>query len=214
MNMKNFLIFIILIIIVFSAYNYFTVPHYHAEFLVYKDGEKLDLNGIEHMYFAPCRVYEFGERELDEIDRAHLHDSVGDIVHVHDDGVTWRVLLSNLNIEGEFVGYNMSGENIEALLFLRIISDFLLIFFSSKESKYLLFQSNSKLFFSLAKDSRKKDELVNIFKLFSFWLSNWVLSILTITVFLGLDKYSGIILFKSQPTDIIKSDSLISSLAA
>ncbi len=115
-NQTYIFVFIVLIFIAFFAYNYFTVPHYHAEFLVYKDGEKLDLNGIEHMYFAPCRVYEFGERELEEIDRAHLHDSVGDVVHIHDDGVTWRVLLSNLNIEGDLLGYNKEGELVEGMI--------------------------------------------------------------------------------------------------
>ena len=125
------LIFLIILITIF-AYSYFTVPHYHAEFHVYKGGEKIDLAGLENMYFAPCRVYDFGERELEEIDRAHLHDYVGDIVHVHDDGVTWRVLLSNLNIEGDLIGYNKEGQLIENLLD-RVIIPYESVVFSDTE---------------------------------------------------------------------------------
>ncbi len=113
--MKKILI-IVGILIAFFAYNYFTVPNYHAEFQVYIDGEKKDLSTLDYMYFAPCRVYDFGERELEEIDRAHLHDYVGDVVHVHDDGVTWRVLLTNLNFEGEFIGYNEEGVLVEGMM--------------------------------------------------------------------------------------------------
>ena len=115
-NKTYIFVLIAVIFIAFFAYNYFHVPHLHAEFQVYIDGERKDLSGLDYMYFAPCRVYDFGERELEEIDRAHLHDYVGDMVHVHDGGVTWRVLLTNLNFETEFFGYNKEGELIEGMI--------------------------------------------------------------------------------------------------
>jgi len=113
--MKKILIIVGILIAIF-AYDHFHVPHHHAEFQVYIDGERRDLAGLDYMYFAPCRVYDFGERELEEIDRAHLHDYVGDVVHVHDDGLTWRVLLTNLNFEGEFIGYNEEGVLVEGMM--------------------------------------------------------------------------------------------------
>ncbi len=113
--MKKILIIVGILIAIF-AYDYFHVPHHHAEFQVYIDGERKDLSSLDYMYFAPCRVYDFGERELEEIDRAHLHDYVGDVVHVHDDGVTWRVLLTNLNFEGELIGYNEEGVLVEGMM--------------------------------------------------------------------------------------------------
>ena len=84
------------------------------------------------MYFAPCRVYDFGERELEEIDRAHLHDYVGDVLHVHDDGVTWRVLLGNLNIEGDLLGYNKEGELVEGMID-KVIAPYESVIFSNTE---------------------------------------------------------------------------------
>ncbi len=131
-NQKCIFVLIALIFIAFFAYNYFTVPHYHAEFQVYIDGEKKDLSTLDYMYFAPCRVYDFGERELEEIDRAHLHDYVGDVVHLHDDGVTWRVLLSNLNIEGDLLGYNKEGDLVEGLID-RVILPYESVIFSNTE---------------------------------------------------------------------------------
>jgi hypothetical protein len=123
---KYIFILIALIFIAFFAYNYFYVPpkepnsveipHYHAEFQVYIDGERKDLSTLDYMYFAPCRVYDFGEVELEEIDRAHFHGYVGDVLHVHDDGVTWRVLLGNLNIEGNLLGYNKEGDLVEGMI--------------------------------------------------------------------------------------------------
>ena len=131
-NMKKPLILIALIFIAFFAYNYFHVPHYHSEFQVYIDGERKDLSTLDYMYFAPCRVYDFGEVELEEIDRAHLHSYVGDVVHLHDDGVTWRVLLTNLNFEGDLLGYNKEGELVEGLID-RVILPYESVIFSNTE---------------------------------------------------------------------------------
>ncbi len=130
--MKKAVIIIATVIIAIFAYNYFYVPHYHAEFQVYIDGERKDLSTLDYMYFAPCRVYDFGERDLEEIDRAHLHDYVGDVVHLHDGGVTWRVLLSNLSIEGDLIGYNKKGDLVEGLID-RVILPYESVIFSNTE---------------------------------------------------------------------------------
>ena len=130
--MRKKIIITVAVIIAVFAYNYFHVPHYHAEFQVYIDGERKDLSTLDYMYFAPCRVYDFGERDLEEIDRAHLHDYVGDVVHLHDGGVTWRVLLSNLSIEGDLIGYNKKGDLVEGLID-RVILPYESVIFSNTE---------------------------------------------------------------------------------
>lgn len=70
--------------------------HIHAAFKLYKDGEFQDLSGIQYMHLGDC-----GDdfHEDGEADPPHLHDFVGDVVHVHAEGQTWRQLLGGLEVE-------------------------------------------------------------------------------------------------------------------
>ncbi len=68
-------------------------PHYHANFLVVVDGEPLDLSGDRYMEeVGACRV---GDDVLPS-ERVHMHDGVGDVVHVHHDGASWGHFFSVL----------------------------------------------------------------------------------------------------------------------
>lgn len=68
-------------------------PHYHANFLVVVDGEPLDLSSSRYMEDASSCV---GDEEVLPAQRVHMHDGVGDVVHVHHDGVTWGHFFSVL----------------------------------------------------------------------------------------------------------------------
>lgn len=69
--------------------------HYHANFAVYVDGERVDLSGDEYMEdVASCAM---GESVLPR-SRAHLHNNDPDVAHVHHKGVTWGHLFTNLGI--------------------------------------------------------------------------------------------------------------------
>jgi hypothetical protein len=69
--------------------------HYHANFAIFIEGERLDLSGDEFMEeVAGCGE---GAAVLPR-QRVHLHDNVPDVAHVHHDGATWGHLMYNLGI--------------------------------------------------------------------------------------------------------------------
>jgi hypothetical protein len=69
--------------------------HYHANFAVFVDGERLDLSGDEYMEeVTHCNA----GAGMSPTERVHLHDNVPDVVHVHHDGVTWGHLFYNLGM--------------------------------------------------------------------------------------------------------------------
>lgn len=68
--------------------------HYHANWAVVIDGERLDLTGMRYMEDVfQCSVDPNLQRPED---RVHMHEGNHDIVHVHDAGVTWGHLLANI----------------------------------------------------------------------------------------------------------------------
>lgn len=68
--------------------------HYHANFAVY-------MNGKRELFKSPMYYEEVSGscglgNDVKPAQRAHLHDNVNDVVHVHDHGVTWGDLFMNL----------------------------------------------------------------------------------------------------------------------
>ena len=69
--------------------------HYHANFGVFIDGNRLPLDNFTfYEEIKSC----FGGDEQRPQDRAHMHEMVNHIVHVHDEAVTWGQFFSNLGI--------------------------------------------------------------------------------------------------------------------
>jgi len=68
--------------------------HYHAGFLVYIDGALQDYSNSQYMQPEVCGL-KINEND-NPINMVHLHNNVGDVVHVHIAGVKWRTLFSNL----------------------------------------------------------------------------------------------------------------------
>lgn len=67
--------------------------HYHANFALFVDGERVDLSADEYMEeVAMCVV---GGTVAPRA-RAHLHNNDQDVAHIHHDGVTWGHLFTNL----------------------------------------------------------------------------------------------------------------------
>jgi hypothetical protein len=62
--------------------------HVHADFLIYLNDEKVDLSGDAFMTTS--------EQELH--DGAHLHDGNGEVLHLHQAGVTFSEFLASLGI--------------------------------------------------------------------------------------------------------------------
>jgi len=103
--MKKFLIIIACILCLLSVYIFFrTKPpspaakiHYHAGFLVYVDGVLADFSNIDYMNVDYCSNPHKTETQAEiQIGKAHLHDNVGDVVHVHRPGAVWGDLFTNI----------------------------------------------------------------------------------------------------------------------
>jgi hypothetical protein len=70
--------------------------HYHANWAVFVDGERLDLSGDRFMEEIGACTASY-EGILPE-QRVHMHEHNQDVVHVHHDGATWGALMANLDM--------------------------------------------------------------------------------------------------------------------
>lgn len=73
--------------------------HYHAGFLVYVDGVLQDYAKDTYMRDVPCALPGKKPVENDQIEKAHLHDNVGDVVHVERTGAVWNDLFINMGVD-------------------------------------------------------------------------------------------------------------------
>lgn len=82
-------------VLIMAGLRWFTyVPpvHHHANFAIYVNGQRETFEGPGYYEeVASCSM----DQELPE-QRAHLHDNVNDVVHVHDQAVTWGNFFENL----------------------------------------------------------------------------------------------------------------------
>jgi len=73
--------------------------HIHAIFHVYVDDRLQDFSGLEYMNIKPCseepEVYDPADEQYE---KAHLHDYVGEVVHVHRAGAMWGDLFTNIGV--------------------------------------------------------------------------------------------------------------------
>jgi hypothetical protein len=70
--------------------------HYHANFAVFLDGERLDLSAMRYMEdLTTCKA---NPDVVLPAERAHMHEGVQDVVHVHHDGATWGHFFANVGI--------------------------------------------------------------------------------------------------------------------
>lgn len=92
------------------------IVHIHAGFVVYENGERINFADPKYMKMNKCG--EEHQREDEQIEKAHLHDGVGDVVHVHRKGAKWGDLFANIGyqfVEKEVVGY-VNGERVNEVL--------------------------------------------------------------------------------------------------
>src|SRR3989344_6791336 len=74
--------------------------HYHAGFQVYFDGKLQDFSGAKYMTVNPCGEEENGQ-ENEQLEKAHHHDGVGDVVHVETEGAKWLDLFKNIRFNSD-----------------------------------------------------------------------------------------------------------------
>ncbi len=101
--------------------------HIHAGFQVYVDGQKQDYSDFKYMHVRPCGGDDHANLSAaeEQQEKAHLHDSVGDVVHVHAAGATWGDLFQNLGVQfpdsSEVVGY--TPERVDSILTKNIVAN-------------------------------------------------------------------------------------------
>jgi hypothetical protein len=72
--------------------------HLHAGFAIFEDGNKVDFSADEYMHTVECSLDEHEHTpEEEQIEKAHLHSGIGDVVHVHRPGVVWADLFTYLD---------------------------------------------------------------------------------------------------------------------
>lgn len=90
MNKNKIILFFILFFISLATIYFLKTKslnkevHFHAGFLVYVDGKLQDFSGDIYMSPNVCRKPDVRlSSEEEQMEKAHLHDGVGDVVHVH-----------------------------------------------------------------------------------------------------------------------------------
>lgn len=69
--------------------------HYHAGFVVFQNGKKLNFSDIKFMNLEPC-TKDNKKNGDEQLEKAHLHDNIGDVVHVEAPGAIWQDLFTNI----------------------------------------------------------------------------------------------------------------------
>lgn len=123
--------------------------HYHAGFIVFQNNKKLSFSDFKYMYEKPCTLKgkEDKTNENDQLEKAHLHDNVGDVIHIERSGAHWKDLFTNINYPinyGKATGY-INGQKANNFQNLHINpDDSLVLFIGSNDVKADLLQAPTK----------------------------------------------------------------------
>jgi len=103
--------------------------HYHANFAVFENGNVVNFSQPSLMHLKPCK--EDDDPGLHpKLDNIHLHDMVGNVVHVHDDGLTWSDLFTSIKYNltevsqknNVLIYYYLNGARTDDSILSKIIS--------------------------------------------------------------------------------------------
>jgi hypothetical protein len=96
---------LILGVLALLAIRFFTYKpvqvHYHANFAVYLNGQRQEFKGPQ--YYQEVAICSSTNDITIPQERAHMHDNINSVVHVHDHAVTWGQFFENL---GWYIGPN------------------------------------------------------------------------------------------------------------
>lgn len=162
--MTGILVLIILIAITSGAYLYYTnyiipkIIHIHAGFIVYVNGKKQDFSDVKYMSFEPCTKNEVKEDPYDQKEKAHLHDYIGDVVHVHRSSAVWGDLFKNIKYKID------SSKPLEAYVNGKKVEDILNHPIKHYDSLVLLLGKHGEVS-SYLKNAVKKDHILKVEKM-------------------------------------------------
>ncbi len=96
-----FLILSLSVLFFFVAKKTLAVPqepvHYHANFAVFVEGKQVDFTKPSLMHIAPCT--DDVHVSTDPKENVHLHDQIGNVVHLHMDGISWNTFFSTVGFD-------------------------------------------------------------------------------------------------------------------
>lgn len=102
--MKKIFVFalsLVILVSVFVSFKISQIPtkpvHYHANFAVFVDGKQEDFTKPQLMHIKPCSNDEAESNDPKE--NVHLHDQIGNVVHLHADGIHWNFFLSTIHFD-------------------------------------------------------------------------------------------------------------------
>ena len=109
MNKRLFSIIILLALVLAGISTFFIAKkllrpqktHYHAGFVVFQNNKKLDFSDNKYMFIEPCTLKEnkadtASDADI-QIEKAHLHENVGELVHIERTGAKWQDLFTNIH---------------------------------------------------------------------------------------------------------------------
>jgi hypothetical protein len=119
MRIKIMFFFVLCIVAIVFGYIYFKAKkappsvkiHYHAGFLVYVENNLQDFSGSNFMNIDFCLTSHTTD--------THLHDNVGDVVHVHRTGAVWGDLFTNMRYSfpsGKSITGYINGQSVPDIL--------------------------------------------------------------------------------------------------
>lgn len=156
--MKRFLIVVTILIVSILSISAFLIAkktasnivkneeiHYHAGFVVFENGKKLDFSDTKYMYIKSCTLDGEEDESLEDsqLEKAHLHDNVGDVVHVEGEGAVWGDLFANIKFPIDYskvTGY-INGYEEKDFQNKAINSDDSLVLFVGPVNEKLLTQA-------------------------------------------------------------------------
>lgn len=147
--------------------------HFHANFGIFINGGRLDFSNAKYMEeVSSCTV----SGALQPKQRVHLHNNIGDVIHVHNEGVTWGHFFNNINFtindkvltddkgilyqtnETTKLRFILNGSQIDSIFNKLIASeDKLLIDYSSDSLETLKNQKYSQIIANAGEYNEKQD---------------------------------------------------------
>ena len=155
MNKRVLFIVILIFILLLGIGIFFTKKiltpqktHYHAGFVVFENNKKVDFSDTKYMFLEPCTLNNKHDNSAADIqiEKAHLHDNVGDLVHIERTGAKWQDLFTNIHFPIDFantIGF-INGKQISSYQYQPIKPFDSLVVFIGKNDPKLLSQAVTK----------------------------------------------------------------------
>ena len=150
MNKRFFSVVIFSVVILLGIGIFFTAKklfrpqktHYHAGFVIFQNNNKLGFSDNKYMFIEPCTLNKKDDAsDADiQIEKAHLHENVGDLVHVERTGAKWKDLFTNIHFQNDYsqtIGFINGKQQSDYQLQLIKPYDSLVVFIGKNDPKLL-----------------------------------------------------------------------------